>query len=201
MQIHVEPDLAIPFPEDNLVLANFIEKAYAACQSAEFLGLDMTPSEEDQLKAEQLAYQVAENEDKTNKKLTKKTQTPATYGQVKSILDEFSIRVVDTAMQIRLLVTNKLILDSDSQDDRTRLRALELLGKISDVGLFVEKSEVTITHRSTQDLVDSVRAKIHKLMNPQGIEDVKAVEVNGETFDLEEELGVSEEKPDANADE
>ena len=98
-------------------------------------------------------------------------------------------------------VTNKLILDSDSQDDRTRLRALELLGKISDVGLFVEKSEVTITHRSTQDLVDSVRAKIHKLMNPQGIEDVKAVEVNGETFDLEEELGVSEEKPDANADE
>ena len=116
-------------------------------------------------------------------------------------MDEFSIRVVDTAMQIRLLVTNKLILDSDSQDDRTRLRALELLGKISDVGLFVEKSEVTITHRSTQDLVDSVRAKIHKLMNPQGIEDVKAVEVNGETFDLEEELGVSEEKPDANADE
>jgi hypothetical protein len=193
MQLHIEPDLAIPFPDDNPVLANFIEKAKAACNTAELLELDTTPSEEDRLEAEQAVYQVAENEGKANKQLAKKTQTPAVYKSVKGILDEYSLRVVDNAMQIRLLVTNKLILDSESPDDRTRLRALEMLGKITDVGLFTEKSEVTINHRSTADLVDSIRNKIHRLMHPQDVTDVKAVEVNGESINVDEELGLDEE--------
>ena len=43
---------------------------------------------------------------------------------------------------------------------------MELLGKISDVGLFAEKSEVTITHQSTEDLRDKLRGKLEKLVNP-----------------------------------
>ena len=203
MQIHVEPDLAIPFPEDNPVLANFIEKAQAACNSAELLGLDTTPTEKDLAVAEQAVYKVAENENKNSKKLAKVQHTPATYKSVKGILDEYSLRVVDNALQIRLLVTNKLILASESEDDRTKMRALELLGKITDVGLFTEKSEVTINNRSTKDLVDSVRAKIQRLMHPVDIEDVKEVKVNGETVDLDAELGAdepkNEEKPAENS--
>ena len=38
------------------------------------------------------------------------------------------------------MVTNKLVLESENPDPRIRMRALELLGKISDVGLFSEKS-------------------------------------------------------------
>jgi hypothetical protein len=193
MQLHIEPDLSIPFPDDNPVLADFIEKAQAACNTAELLGLDTEPTEEDKLAAEKAVYTVAENQEKANKQLAKKTQTPAVYKSVKGILDEYSLRVVDNAMQIRLLVTNKLILDSESPDDRTRLRALEMLGKITDVGLFTEKSEVTINHRSTADLVDSIRNKIHRLMHPQDVTDVKAVEVNGEAINVDEELGLDEE--------
>jgi len=193
MQLHIEPDLAIPFPDDNPVLANFIEKAQAACNTAELLELDMEPTEEDKVAAEKAVYAVAENEEKANKQLVKKDQKPATYKEVKSILDEYSLRVVDNAMQIRLLVTNKLIIDSDSPDDRTRLRALEMLGKITDVGLFTEKSEVTINHRSTEDLVSSIRNKIHKLMHPDDVTDVKAVEVNGEAIDVDKELGFDSE--------
>jgi len=201
MQLHVEPDLAIPFPEDNPVLANFIEKAQAACNSAELLGLDTTPTEKDLAVAEQAVYQVAENENKANKKLAKVQHTPATYKSVKGILDEYSLRVVDNAIQIRLLVTNKLILASESEDDRTKMRALELLGKITDVGLFTEKSEVTINNRSTKDLVESVRAKIQRLMQPIDIEDVKEVKVNGETVDLDAELGPDEPKNEEKTDE
>jgi hypothetical protein len=196
MQLHVEPDLSIPFPDDNPVLANFIEKAQAACNTAELLELDMEPTEQDLSTAEKAVYAVAENEEKANKKLAKQDQKPAVYKSVKSILDEYSLRVVDNAMQIRLLVTNKLILDSDSPDDRTRLRALEMLGKITDVGLFTEKSEVTINHRSTEDLVNSIRSKIHKLMHPDNVTDVKAVEVNGEAIDVDAELGLDEKEDD-----
>jgi hypothetical protein len=193
MQLHVEPDLSIPFPDDNPVLANFIEKAQAACNTAELLELDMEPTEQDLSTAEKAVYAVAENEEKANKKLVKQDQKPAVYKSVKSILDEYSLRVVDNAMQIRLLVTNKLILASESPDDRTSLRALEMLGKITDVGLFTEKSEVTITHRSTEDLVSSIRNKIHRLMHPDDVTDVKAVEVNGEAINVDEELGLDKE--------
>ena len=196
MQLHVEPDLSIPFPDDNPVLANFIEKAQAACNTAELLELDMEPTEQDLSTAEKAVYAVAENEEKANKKLVKQDQKPAVYKSVKSILDGYRLRVVDNAMQSGLLVTNKLILDSDSPDDRTRLRALEMLGKITDVGLFTEKSEVTITHRSTEDLVSSIRSKLHRLMHPDDVTDVKAVEVNGEAIDVDAELGLDAKEDD-----
>jgi hypothetical protein len=189
MQLQVEPDLTIPFPEDNPVLANFREKAEAACKTAELLGIDITPSEEDLAVAEQAVYDLAENEDKANKKLVNKSspiKKPATYYAVNDILKEFSVKVVENATQIRLLVTNNLILETANEDPKIRIRALELLGKITDVGLFTEKSEVTINQRSSKELVDSLRAKIHKLMAPTDVVDVKEVKVNGQTVDLGE---------------
>ena len=200
MQLQVEPDLTIPFPEDNPVLANFREKAEAACKTAELLGIDVTPTDEDLAVAEQAVYDLAENEDKANKKLVKKSSPitrPATYYAVNDILKEFSVKVVDNANQIRLLVTNNLILETANEDPKIRIRALELLGKITDVGLFTEKSEVTINQRSSKELVDSLRAKIHKLMTPTDVIDVKEVTVNGQTVDLEEVFDENTPKDDS----
>jgi hypothetical protein len=202
-QINVEPDLAIPFPEDNPVLANFRERAEAACRTAELLELDVTATDEDMAVAETIVYEVAKNEDQVNTKITTKKASqirPATYYAVNDILKEFSTKVVENATQIRLLVTNKLLLESANEDPKIRIRALELLGKITDVGLFTEKSEVTINHRSNQELMDSLRSKIQKLMHPQGVEDVKAVEINGDTIDVDKEMGIEEEKVDDGSD-
>jgi len=87
---------------------------------------------------------------------------------------------------VRHLVTNKLILETENPDPRVRIRALELLGKISDVGLFAEKSEVTVTHQSTDDLKAKLRKKLEKLVNP-----VDEVVLDGEIIDVDAELGVS----------
>jgi hypothetical protein len=65
------------------------------------------------------------------------------------------------------------------------MRALELLGKISDVGLFSEKSEITVTHQSTDDLRARLKGKLEKLIEGEVIEDVTAI-------DLDEELGLIE---------
>ena len=201
MQLNIEPDVSIPLPPDNVPFADLKELAEAACNSAELLELDTSSSDEEKSAAEQLTYDYAENPQKTAKAVAKSPAkvTPAVYKEVKGILDEFSIRVVDQAVQIRLLVTNKLILETQDEDPRIRLRALELLGKITDVGLFTEKSEVTVNHRSSQELVTSLRAKIQKLMYPQDVEDAQVVEVKGEAINVDEELGIEEEKPDADA--
>lgn len=193
--MNIEPDVGIPMPDDKAVLADFQERAIAACNSAEALGLDTSATEEEKSAAEQAMYKYAENPEKASKEVAKKStkMTPAIYREVKGMLDEFSVRVVDNAMQIRLLVTNKLILETADEDPRVRIRALELLGKITDVGLFTEKSEVTVHHRSSAELTEILREKIRRLMNPDNVTDVEAVEVNGEKVDLSEELGLPDE--------
>ena len=87
---------------------------------------------------------------------------------------------------MRHLITNKLILETENPDPKVRIRALELLGKISDVSLFAEKSEVTVTHQSTDDLKAKLRQKLEKIVNP-----VDEVVLDGEVIDIDAELGVS----------
>ncbi|MEK9896703.1 MAG: hypothetical protein VW518_09825, partial [Burkholderiaceae bacterium] len=83
--------------------------------------------------------------------------TPPALALTHKILTTFGHAVAQDAVQIRHMVTNKLIEESENPDPRVRIKALELLGKISDVGLFAEKSEVTITHRTTDELRDRLR--------------------------------------------
>ena len=72
-----------------------------------------------------------------------------------------------------------------------RIRALELLGKISDVGLFTEKAEVTITHKTTDELRESLRAKLEKLVEPP-VEAEDAVVIEGDSIDVDAELGLTD---------
>jgi len=99
---------------------------------------------------------------------------------------------VESAVQVRHLVTNKLIEETENPDPRVRIRALELLGKISDVGLFTEKTEVTITHRTTDELRESLRSKLAKLVNPAD-EAEDAIIIDDEVIDVDAELGIEDE--------
>jgi len=194
MQHYIEPDVGIEFIEGDTKLKDFIEKAEAACNTADYLGLDTTPTQADIEKAEQAVYDVAENPVQGNKKVLVQSNkmTAPVYKQTKHILDAYSLKVVENAAQIRLLVTNKLIMESENEDAKIRLRALELLGKITDVGLFTEKSEVTINNRSSQELVMTLKEKIQKLMYPENVQEAEVVEVNGMKVNLDEELDGAE---------
>jgi hypothetical protein len=187
----LEPDYSVPIPPEPTPITDFVEKTEAACRTAEDLHLaDKAPTEAEREAAANALFALAEAEDpvEISQKLAKKQFTPAIYKEAKVLLDNYGVRVVENANQLRLLVTNKLLLLTDNEDVKVQLRALELLGKFTDVGLFTEKSEVTINHRSTNDLVVSLREKIQKMMYPEGIReaeviDVKPVEINGEVID------------------
>jgi len=58
--------------------------------------------------------------------------------------------------------------------------------------LFAEKSEVTITHQSTDDLREKLRSKLSKLVNPAD-EVENAVVIDGEPLNVDEELGLDSE--------
>jgi hypothetical protein len=72
---------------------------------------------------------------------------------------------------VRNTVVNKLVLETENPDGRIRIRALELLGKMGHVGLFVEKKEVVVTHRSSKELRDKLQEKLltlKKSISPEG---------------------------------
>jgi hypothetical protein len=46
------------------------------------------------------------------------------------------------------------------------LKCYELLGKISDVGLFTDKTEVTLRHRPTEELEQLLRERLMKTIDP-----------------------------------
>jgi hypothetical protein len=98
------------------------------------------------------------------------TMTPAALRQVDHLLKQFGSAVVGDAVQIRAYVTNRLLEESNNADPRIRMKALELLGKISDVGLFAERTEVTVTHQTTDDLRETLRAKLGKLVKDEVID-------------------------------
>jgi hypothetical protein len=139
------------------------------------------PTKEDQDTAAKLALAYAEDPEKTSKKVNNKraaTLTPASLIITGNILKEFGHSVVESSVQIRHLVTNKLIDETMNPDARVRIRALELLGKISDVGLFAEKTEVTITHQTTDDIKERLRNKLMKLVNPEEVEEATFIDVD-----------------------
>ena len=202
MTLPIDPELGVPLNEgeSNPDLKNQVEAASNTALELAEHGLDITPTKEDKDVAAKLAVAYEDNPEKTSKKASHKnisTLTPASLVLTNSILQEFGHSVAESATQIRHLVTNKLLLESENADPRIRMRALELLGKISDVGLFAEKSEVTITHQSTEDLREKLRSKLEKLVNPVEIDEAVVIEHEelGQ-IDLDEELGALDEEYD-----
>lgn len=90
--------------------------------------------------------------------------SPGTIVHLKAILDEYDKVVIQSAAQLRTYVTNKLILDSTNPDPRIRIKCYELLGKISDVGLFTDKTEITMRHRPTEELEQLLRERLMKTL-------------------------------------
>ena len=200
MTLIVEPEIGVPHVED-VPNVDLKERAEAACNTALQLaehGLDLEPTAEDEDTAARLAIAYADDPEKTSKKVTAKKAaklTPASIVLTNNILQEFGHSVAESATQIRYLVTNKLLLESENDDPRIRIRALELLGKISDVGLFAEKTEVTVTHQSTEDLRNKLRGKLEKLVQP--VDDIaegdyEDVVLDGSVLNIEETFGLEE---------
>lgn len=151
-------------------------------------------SQEAQDIAAALATSYAASPETTSKQVTTQRAAalpPASLIETRRILDEFGSAVVRHSIEIRHLVTNKLLLESENPDPRVRIRALELLGKITDVGLFTERSEVTITHQSTEDLRKTLREKFNRILN-KDVQDVVVID----DIDVDKELGITRDTPD-----
>lgn len=205
-------DRAVPMTGEaqSIDLRERISAAAATLDLLAEVGYEFDISDDDIAAANDLAKSFARDPNETSKAVTHRRASglaPATVALVKTILDEFSHEIVESSKAIRNLVINKLIIESENPDARIRIRAIEMLGKMSDVALFTERSEVLITHQSSDDLKSKLKEKLQKLressltLAPNAAGIYEAVEFNdvpkveAERFQLDdamEELGIEE---------
>jgi DNA integrity scanning protein DisA with diadenylate cyclase activity len=167
------------------------------------MGMAVEMDEEDELFAEKIFT------GEIPKPPTSQIFKPGTAIKLGAILEEYDMEIAKSSAQLRTVATNKLIELIDDPDPKVRLKAVEMIGKIADVGLFAERTEITITHKTTEDLenelmgvlkdyidvdakeikeeVDEMRALIEGKGKGEEVEDVEDVEEvhTEETQDLQ----------------
>jgi hypothetical protein len=112
---------------------------------------------------------------------------PAEAAAASAIIKRFDFQAFSDQLQARNFITNKLVQIADCGDTKAELKALELLGKISDVGLFTERSEITVHHTNSKSLEESIRERVKRLLNSD-VTDITPLD------DLDAQLGMPPEE-------
>lgn len=204
MTILVTPELDIPPPfkmSDEEIL-DLHERAHRAFKTVEFLaenGLDdeaLTPTEEDRKDARALFTDNPVATENPHAFLN----TPGKALALQALLNEYDVEVVRNAAQVRNYVKMRLLELSDDRNPKVQLKALELLGKMSDVQAFTDRVEINVTHRTTEELEEELASKLAAYMGD--IVDVETRELAAigevaplphepdvEVINIDEELG------------
>lgn len=202
MPISIAPGNAYPLP-DNLsdqIAPSLQENARVAASTATLmaeLGMPFEMTKEDEEMARKLFQEVDKKKVYPKSKGRHSTTPVESYNppdlyngnvalKLAALLTEYDHRIVLDATQARTYITNRLLEISKCGDEKHELRAIELLGKMSDVGAFSEKSEITITHRTSDDLKRAIQEKIERLLGST---------VEGTAKTLEEELDIIDVEP------
>lgn len=91
-------------------------------------------------------------------------RTPAAVRHHVAMLSEYDWDFVEQAKELRGYVVSSLLTETKHPDARIRLRSIELLGKLAEVGSFMERSEVTHKQEGAPEIEERLRAKLKSLL-------------------------------------
>lgn len=182
--VRVAPEETHPLPYDTYpdTPATFADELTIAANTAELLEALGAPIEVDPQtleKEKKLLDAVVRDQKKGEIKTL-----PAALGAA-SFIRAYGQSLAIDINQVRSALTNKLLEIADCGDTKYELRAIELLGKHSDIGLFTERSEININYNSPESLEAAIKERVKRLLNADVI-DIKPL-----GMDLEEELGLT----------
>jgi hypothetical protein len=188
MTVHIEPtnEVAIPYHPIDDKPKDFVEALGIAANTSEALsqmGSIPEVQPEDVQKTTSLIDQALKNKDE------KALNNPMAAYAAKEFLRVYTARLAVDVSDVRSALTNKLLELANCGDPRFELKALELLGKHSDIALFTERSEVTVNYKNSGDLETAIKERIGRLLRSNAVDvDVKNV-APSTTQALDDEFG------------
>lgn len=80
-----------------------------------------------------------------------------------NMIQEYGGSLNATAEEVRNTVFNKLLLETENPDPRVRIKALELLGKVPEVGLFTDPKLAARHEKPDSNVEEQLKARLHEL--------------------------------------
>ena len=169
--VKIEPtkEHSVPYDTTAQKTETLLDEIAVAGNTAELLvdlGAPLDVSEKDAAKEKELLNAVASAKKPANLK------TPSTAFAAAAFLRTYGQQLAMDAASARAAITNKLMEIANCGDARYELKALELLGKHSDIGIFTERSEITVNYKDPDDLEKAIKDRVKRLLNATVVNEV-----------------------------
>jgi len=99
-------------------------------------------------------------------------KTPAAVQHLVGMLTAYDWEFVHQAKELRGYAVAKLVEETQSPNANIRLKALGLLGKVTEVGLFTDKIEVKKEEMSDTELEQRIKEKLNRFMHIVDVVDI-----------------------------
>jgi hypothetical protein len=165
-----------PPPVEKHSPAQVIDAQVATADFLESLGspsTDKIVSELDQKAARQAFNAVVTQDDSAHHKLAK-IETPAAVRHLVGMLTAYDWEFVEQAKSLHGYTVAKLLEECENPSASIRLKALALLGKVTEVGLFTDKVEIKKTDLTEEEIDRKLKEKLAKFMDVSDAEVVDA---------------------------
>jgi hypothetical protein len=95
-------------------------------------------------------------------------------------------KFVEQAESLRSMSVAKIVKETDHPDARIRLKALEMLGKVTEVALFTDRIAVKSEDVTDEELDARIKEKLGRYMGAVDVVDVEEVHTKDEKIDTSE---------------
>lgn len=105
---------------------------------------------------------IAAQPDEAQKAALTTLKTPLAVRHLVGMLTSYDWEFVEQAKELRGYAVSQILEETKNPDPRIRLRALELLGKVTEVALFTDRVEVKRTELKDDDLDAKIKEKLSR---------------------------------------
>lgn len=181
MAVEIEPTKEVPLPYIEAAdktddFKETLEVTANTVTALEQLGAPPEIEADDALKTAELLKAAIKKQD------PKALNNPLVAFGAKEFVRTYSARLAVEVSDIRTALTNKLLELANCGDPRYELKALELLGKHSDIALFTERSEVTVNYKNATDLESAIKDRIRRILHSSAV-DVEPITPSADRLD------------------
>lgn len=124
------------------------------------------------------AFTALTTQDPNAKNKILQMQVPEEIRSTMAMVSAYQWRFVEQAEELRSMAVTKIVEETNHPDARIRLKALEMLGKVTEVALFTDRLEVKKTDVSEEELNIRIRQKLEKYMGKADIVDIETNEIS-----------------------
>lgn len=125
---------------------------------------------------------ITTNNEEESKEALVSIKTPAAVRHLTGMLTAYDWEFIEQAKQLRGYTVAKIVEETKNPNANIRLKALTLLGKVTEVGLFTEKIEIKKDELSDAELELRIKEKLNRFM---GVVDVVDIEQQPDTLTVE----------------